>query len=455
MLEQKNLHGYQRDIGNAIVLRKNLFIIAEMGLGKTAPTLYAINYLQQIQNYGAALVFAPKRVVYNTWPSEIQKWQELQHLDYHIIHGKGKITPLPTKNLHLINYESLPFLINANLYKNFDILVIDESSFVKNHKTKRFKMFKRIIPYFKKIILLTGTPSPSKNLIELFSQVYLLDQGIRLGKYITYFLKKYYTLSTYGYYSYDLRPGSREQITNKIKDLCMTLQAKDYIKLPGIIKTTITVDMPTEAKKIYKTTEKKFLIDIQNDRINIANATVKISKLKQIAAGGIYNNDKKYLILHKTKIETLQEISGNFDSNVLCVYQFNFEKELILSAFPDAKILGGEPTEKENNELINQWNNKKIKLLCCHPKAGGHGLNLQDGGNVIVWLSPDWSLEATMQLNARLYRQGQKKKVYVYTIACKNSIDIAIIKNLGSKDQSQKSLINALKNYASEKKVAA
>jgi len=448
MLELSNLHQYQKDIANFILKKPGAFVIAEMGLGKTIPTLSAIQYLQKEKGFKSALVLAPLRVVYNSWPDEIDKWKHTAGTKYHIVHGSGKQPILPKTPFYFSNYESIPYIIDNRLYQNCDFLVIDESSWVKNHKTKRFKMLKKISKHFKKVILLTGTPSQSGLLTEFFSQVFLLDQGARFGSSFWSFQNKYYQKADWMGYKWELRPGARKAIEDKIKDISIVLKAKDYLKLPPVIRNTITVDLPPKVKAKYLKMEKDFLIQVKEDIVTAANAAVMSSKLRQITAGGIYHEGgKEYTLLHEQKIEALKEIVEGSGSNLLCVFQFKFERSLLSRNFPKAKFIDGSTTAKESSKIIKNWNAGGIKLLCCHPASVGHGLNLQAGGHVLVWLSPDWSLERTLQMNARVYRQGQKKKVFIHTIACKNTIDIAVIESLEIKAKGQDSTINALKRY--------
>jgi SNF2 family DNA or RNA helicase len=447
VLNLKDLHQYQKDIANFILKKSGAFVIAEMGLGKTVSALSAIQYLQKEKGFKSALILAPLRVVYNSWPDEIDKWKHLTGTKYHIIHGKGKMPFLPKVPLYFSNYESLPYIIDKKLHKPCDILVIDESSMIKNHKTKRFKMLKKISKCFKKIILLTGTPSPSGQLTELFSQTFMLDQGKRLGTSFWSFQRRYYESDFMGY-NWELRPGSRKEIENKVKDICIVLKAKDYLELPDCIHNSIMVDLPKKVKAQYIELEKEFLLQIQDDVVTAANAAVLSSKLRQVTAGGIYHEDgKEYTLLHQEKIEALKEIIDGTDDNILCAFQFKLERSLLTRNFPGVKFIDGSTSAAESNKAIKAWNNKKIKLLCVHPQSVGHGLNLQSGGHTLVWLSPDWSLERTLQMNARVFRQGQKQKVFIHTIACKNTVDLAVIEALQNKSQGQRATINALKQY--------
>jgi len=458
MLNLTDLHQYQRDIANHILKNNGSFVVAEMGLGKTAPTVSAINYLQKEQRFGPALVLAPLRVIYNSWPNELQKWEHLKNMRSYILHGQGKDIGnlsyhLKNQNIILSNFETLPFIEKKNIHKYCDILVIDESSLVKNSKTKRFKILKRIAGGFKKKILLTGTPAPSGELWELFAQIMLLDGGQRLGTSFWQFQNTFYNKADFMGYKYELKPDSRAVITNKVKDITIALKARDYLKLPPVIHNTIYVSLPTKTASLYKEMEKEFLIELENNVVTAANAAVKSAKLRQITAGGIYHEGgQEYTLLHEEKINTLAEIIEGTDSNVLCCYQFKFERSLLERRIPRAKFIDGSTSAVESTKIIKDWNAGKVKILCCHPQSVGHGLNLQSGGHILVWLSPDWSLERTQQMNARLYRQGQTQKVFIHQIIATGTIDEVVVESLKQKKTGQASLIKALKKYSSQKR---
>jgi SNF2 family DNA or RNA helicase len=452
MLTLKDMHQYQRNIANTILHNRSTFVCAQMGLGKSAPTFSAIQYLQREKGFGTALVLGPIRVVYNSYPDELDKWQHLKNMGSHILHGPGKKWPVPKTSLILSNYESIPYIIEKKIYKACDILVVDESSKVKSHQTKRFKALKKICGMFKKVVLLTGTPSQSGTLQELWSQVYLLDEGQRLGKTFWQFRNRYYEKADFMGYEYQLRPGAKEQIQNKIKDITIVLKAKDYLNMPPIIRTTIPVSLPVKALQLYQDMEKDFLVEMDQGIITAANAAVKSGKLRQITAGGIYGENGDYTLLHDAKVTALKDLIEETESNIICCYQFRFERSVLSRTFPEARFIDGSTNAADSTRNIKGWNNGKVKLLCCHPASVGHGLNLQAGGHVLVWLSPDWSLERTEQMDARVYRQGQKKKVFIYTIAVRDSIDMAVINALQEKGKGQDGFMNALKQYAIKRK---
>ena len=452
LLTSKELHPYQREVANMIVNNDNLFVFLEMGLGKTAITLLAINYLQTMKGYKSALILAPLRVVYNSWPSEIQKWADLSRTTWHIIHDKGKIYPLPKKNLYIANYESIPYIVEKKLYKNCDIFVADESTFLKSHKTKtRFKKLKKIMGGFKKKIMLTGTPSPSGELWELWAQTFLLDGGERLGKNFTSFRNKYYDSDFMGY-KYTLKPNSRKQIESLIKEISVSAKASDYIDMPDKIIRDVVITIPDKTReRYYNEMEKTFMLSCDQGVITAANAAVMSSKLRQIVSGKMYGEDRYIIHVHEEKIKALKDIVETTQGNILCGFQFKFEKDSILRSIPHAQFIDGDTSATKSSDIIEKWNKKEIKLLCCHPSSAAHGINLQFGGNTLVWLSMDWSLEKTTQFEARLYRQGQKRPVFIYRIIAKDTIDIIMINRLKDKSVGQESLIKAIKKYVDQK----
>jgi len=449
-LSVKDLHQYQRKCCNTILARDKLFLLLDMGLGKSVSVLTSIEYLQRERGYGPALIIAPLRVCYSVYPDEIKKWDQLKNLTYHIIHGPGKTKPLPKANLYIANFESLQFVLDSKVWQKCDILVIDEITFVKNSKTKRFQILKKMVGSFKKKIGMTGSPSGSGELTEFFSMTYLLDEGKRLGTSFWQFRNKYYSSDFMGY-KWELKPGARKRIEDKIRPISITMTAKDYLDMPDKTYNNILVDLPTKAKDIYLEMEKEFIVQLQDDTITAANAAVKTSKLRQITAGCLYSEEHKYKIIHKAKIDALKEIIEGIDGNVLLGFQFKFERDMIQQAIPEARFIDGSTNMKDSMQNIKDFNSNKIKLLCCHPASTSHGINLQKFCNTLVWLSRDFSLERTGQYEARIHRQGQTKKVFIHTIACKNTIDLAVIAALSRKSEGQSATINALKDYVKNK----
>jgi SNF2 family DNA or RNA helicase len=451
MLTPSMLHDYQKSMVNYIVNNDAVFGILDMGLGKTISTLTPIKYLQRNQGYRSALILAPLRVCYSVWPEEITIWEHTQDMTCCIVHGPNKKKALDINaDIYVSNYESIEFIVDSGLWKRCDILVLDESSYVKSHKTKRFKLLKKICGEFKKVILLTGTPSGSGDLWEIFTQTYILDQGERLGESFHWFKKRYYSPADYNGYRWELKKGARKKIESKIKDISVVYRAEDHLSLPDLIHNKVSVSLPPKARKAYDEFEKDFLYQLSADEaITVANAAVLSGKLRQVCAGGLYTDDQgAWEKLHEEKLNALEEIIESTDKPVLVFFWFRFEKEMILKRFKRASFLDGSSKPGDLQAIVDAWNGRRIKLLCCHPASAGHGLNLQKGSGVMVWLSLTWSLEQYQQAIARLYRQGQRETCIVHSIICENSVDGVVMKSLINKGVGQDKMINALKQYA-------
>jgi len=448
------LHSYQRETTNYIVNNDRVFGILDMGLGKTISTLTAIRYLQKNSGYGPALIFAPLRVCYSVWPEEIKDWTHTKDMTCHIVHGTGKKKAIHTDvDLYIANYESIQFVVESELWRRCDILVLDESSFVKNHKTNRFKLLKKICGEFRKTILLTGTPTGSGQWWEVFSQTYILDQGERFGASYHWFRKRHYKQTDYYGYTWQLREGSKQKIKEKLSDISIVYRATDHLKLPELMHNRITVTMPKKAMDVYLSLEKDFIWKINNDdAVTVANAAVLSGKLRQVCAGGLYLDDTgAWEKLHQEKIIALEEIVESSDSPVLCFFWFRFEKEMIRKKIKDACFVDGDSKPGDLQATVSAWNEKRIKLLCVHPASAGHGLNLQGGSGVMVWLSLTWSLEQYQQAIARLYRQGQTETCIIHSIVCRDSVDEVVQAALTEKSRGQDAMIEALKRYAISK----
>lgn len=419
-----------------------------MGLGKTSVTLTAITALIESEEIKKVLIIAPKRVAENTWDTEIEKWEHTKHLTMSKVLGteKQRKDALDVKaDIYVTNRENVQWLVD--LYKTrfpFDMVVIDELSSFKSPKSLRFKSMRKILPYTKRIIGLTGTPAPN-SLLDLWSQIYLLDKGERLGKTLTAYRSTYFVPGrTNGIvvFDYKLRPGADKIIQDKIKDICVSMSADDYLQLPDCIFKTITVELSPKDKNRYDEFEKEQVMEIIGDNpITAANAAVLSGKLSQFAQGAIYDENKDVIELHTAKLEALEEIieeAGN--SNILLFYKYKHDLARIEEHFKKIK-----PVRLDNPEDIKTWNAGKIKLYLAHPASAGHGLNLQTGGDVIVWFGNTWSLELYQQANARLHRQGQTKPVTIVHIVAKGTIDEDILISISNKQKGQDALLEAVK----------
>ena len=441
MLKVSDLHQYQKNIANHILKNNASFVLAECGLGKTVSTLSALSRIK-----GRVLILAPLRVAHTSWPDEIAKWEHTKNLSHKIIHGRREAYKFESNaKLHITNFESIPMIMEFVKGKKqlpWQTLIIDESSKVKSHSTKRFKALKKLRKGFSKIVLLTGTPCPN-NLWELWSQVFILDGGERLDTAFTRFKAEYFHLpNPYQKYNWQPKEGTAQRLKEKITDITISLKAKDYLELPPVIYNDIPIELPEESRTIYDELEKEFFIKLDDTVVTAQNAAVLSSKLRQILQGGLYGEEST-TILNKVKVDVLKEMVEDTDQNILCAYQFKFEMDLIQDNIKEAVFLTG--AVKEDKNIIDLWNKGLIKCLCVHPASAGHGLNLQSGGHTVVWLGITWSLEQYLQLNARLYRQGQKNKVIIHHIVVRNTVDERVAKVLRNKNITQEDMINSLK----------
>lgn len=413
-------------------------------------TITALNELiNERFEVGKCLVVAPKRVAESTWPSEAEKWDHLKNLKISPILGSPKARKeaiAKEADIYIITRDNVAWLVDY-LKEDwcFDTLVIDELSSFKNHASKRFKKLKTITPYLNRVIGLTGTPAPN-SYMDLWAQVYLLDRGERLGKNITAYRRKYFNAYNRGMYTeYKLREGAREEIDEALADLCISMKAKDYLKLKDPLIVDYKVQMTKEERTLYQTMERDAVLHMGEDTITAFSAAVVTNKLLQMANGAVYDEDGTVHEIHRQKLDALEElIEEASGENILVFYNFKSDYDRITEKFPQAVKLEGE-------EDIRAWNEGKIPLLLAHPASAGHGLNLQEGGSVIIWYGLTWSLENYLQANARLHRQGQTSAVRIYRIVTEGTVDETVVKALEGKHIRQEELLEKLKaEYAKE-----
>lgn len=395
------------------------------------------------------LVIAPKRVAEDTWSTEADKWD---HLNLKIT----KIIGTPKQRINAINEDADVYIVsrdnvkwlvdNCFNYWKWDMVVIDELSSFKSSKSQRFRALKKVRPYFKRIVGLTGTPAPN-SLIDLWPQIYLLDGGKRLGKTITGYKERFFYPGQHnGYvvYEWKLKENAEDNINKKISDICISMKAEDYLNMPDRIDNIIDIKLPNKALDTYKQLEKEYVLNLNDEDITATNAASLTGKLLQIANGAIYNDEKEYIELHNEKIEKLLEIIDTSNGKpVLVFYNFKSDKERIEKALVKKGIKDFQGLD--TSEDIKKWNEGKIQVALLHPASAGHGLNLQYGGNIIIWFGLTWSLELYQQANARLYRQGQKESVIIHHLVAKNTVDEDVMQALENKDINQEKLLRAVK----------
>lgn len=443
-------HEYQLKAEQWILEHDKCGLFLPMGMGKTSITLTAISDLMyDYFRVRKVLIIAPIRVADATWPAEINKWDHTKGLTYAKILGdrKQRLAGLAQDaDVYLINRENVQWLVEqCGRRWPYDMVVIDELSSFKNPKAKRFKAIKRVLPKVKYFVGLTGTPAP-KGLPDLWPQVYLMDQGARLGKTLSAFRDRYLRpgrSNGHVIYEWLVQAGAEELIYKAIGDLCMSLKAEDWLKMPECQYITHEITLPEKTMQQYHRFKCEKIIELCPDGIiTAANAGVVTNKLLQFTAGAVYDEERQVQQLHDAKLDALEDLVEAANGNpVMVFYYFKFDFERIRNRFSDLKM-----RTIESEQDVADWNDGKIDMLLVHPASVGHGLNLQHGGSTIIWYTlPNWDLELYQQANARLYRQGQSKTVMIYHIIAKDTVDEAMLQALNDKDVSQRALIEALK----------
>ena len=453
-MDRSNLHRYQKVCVEHIISHPFCGVFLDMGLGKTISTLTAIEELKyDYCEIDTVLVIAPKRVVETVWEEEAKKWDHTKHLTFSKIIGteRQRLAALKVKaDVHIISRDNITWLCSLYAAKlPYDMLVIDELSSFKAHQTQRFKSLRLARPWFKRVVGLTGTPAPN-GLINLWSQMYLIDRGERLEKTITAYRSRYFrpgASNGYVVYSYNLLSDSERLIQERIKDICISMRAEDYLEMPERIDNFVRVTMPDKLMDAYKKFEQENVITLANEieegatTVNAVNAAALSNKLLQFANGAMYDENKNVVPIHDLKLEALKEIIEAADGKpVLVAWTYQFDRDRIKNYFRSMA-----PRELKTAEDINDWNAGKVQLMLAHPASAGHGINLQAGGNIIVWYGLTWSLELYQQFNARLYRQGQKQRTIIHHIVNSGTHDEDVVKALKSKDKTQNNLMNSIK----------
>jgi SNF2 family DNA or RNA helicase len=442
-------HTYQTYATGKIMEQEAVGLFLDMGLGKTVITLTAIEQLQwQECNTGKALIIAPLRVAKDTWAREAQKWDHLKGVRLSRVLGteKQRIQALNVDaDVYITNRENVSWIVSH--FKDgktwpFDMIVIDELSSFKDQSSQRFKALRKVRPKSQRIVGLTGTPAPN-GLIDLWSQVYLLDRGERLGKTIGGYRESYFDpgrrdRSRGIIFDWNLKPGADAQIHERISDLCVSMRAEDWLDVPDRIERIVPISLEDKLKD-YDRLERDMILALGDDIITAGSAAAVTGKLQQYAQGAVYNEDKSWTHVHDLKTEALDELIEEANGKpVLVFYWFRHDLERLKSRYKGARTLD-EPKD------IDDWNAGKIPVLLAHPASAGHGLNLQAGGNIIIWFSLTWSLELYEQANARLHRQGQEQAVIVHHLVAEKTVDEDIIKALITKAEGQNALMEAVR----------
>ena len=441
MLSRVNLHNYQNKALAFIKDKRKCALFLDMGLGKSVTTLTAASDMLEDFLVEKVLVVAPLRVANTVWKQEAEKWSHLNHLKISIATGSenSRLASLQSdSDIYVINRENIAWLVRALKWK-WDMVIIDESSSFKSMKSQRFKALRKVTKHFQSVVLLTGTPSPN-GITDLWSQMYLIDNGERLGRTISNFRSRFLHKTGYMGYNWSPNKDSDKEIQELIKDVCITMSSEDYLELPERIDLNEYVELPPKIAKQYKELEKEFLLTLEKGDIEALSAATLANKLLQMCNGAVYDTEGVAHLIHDLKIQSIKEIIEDHPNETfLIAYNFKSDHVRLSKAFPQGVSLSKSGVE------VQEWNEGKIKLLFAHPASAGHGLNLQAGGSNIIWFGLNWSLELYQQFNARLHRQGQDKPVKIVHIVAKGGIDEKVMKALASKAKTQKDLLDYLK----------
>ena len=445
-------HDYQAYAIDYIETHPVAAVLLDMGLGKTVISLTAIaDLLFDSFEAHRILVVAPLRVARDTWPAEIKKWQHLKHLTFAVCVGtpkERKAALMADADITIINRENLQWLIESSGFPfDYDMVVIDELSSFKNHNSKRFKSLLKVRPSVKRIIGLTGTPS-SNGLMDLWAEIGILDGGERLGKFIGRYREAYFKAGSMNpatgiVFQYVPRQGAEEMIYQRISDITISMKALDYLNMPDCVPTRYEVEMNTEERKIYDMLRQDLLIPLKDGDIDAANAGALTGKLLQMSNGAVYDENGKARVIHDHKLEALEDlIEAANGQPVLVAYWFKHDRERIINHLSKLKM---KVRDIKSSTDIKDWNAGNIPVALIHPASAGHGLNIQQGGHILIWFGLTWSLELYQQTNARLWRQGQTHVVTIHHIITKNTVDEDVMAALEQKDMTQEKLISAVR----------
>lgn len=435
-------HDYQKKALKFLLSHPEGGLLLDPGLGKTAITLAALKVLKM-----RALVIAPLRVVYEVWGPEAKKWKEFQKLKVAVLHGPKKQQALESDaDIYCINHEGLPWLVPQwhDLEGRPDVLVCDESTKLKNTNTQRFKLLRKILGTFRRRIILTGTPVPN-GLLDLFGQIYILDLGNALGRFVTHYRNEYFFTSGFGNYEWSLQRGATERIYEKVRPITLRLAAEDYLTMPKKTDVTVAGVLPEKARKDYDQLIDLYLIAREDDTdpVTVENAAALSMKLRQVTGGFVYTESGATRVIHTAKLEMLADLIETLSGQpTLVAYQFQHEAEAIREEL-GIPLFKGSPTQIRS--WVQQWNAGSLPALLIHPDTAGHGLNLQTGGHHLIWYSLPWNQEHYDQTFRRLWRQGQEFPVTQHHLIMRETVDELVLKTLGSKERVQKLFLDAMR----------
>lgn len=448
-------HDYQSYCVEFIKSHPVAALFLDMGLGKTVIAYTAVRDLMlDTFEVSRCLVIGPLRVSRDTWPAEAKKWDHLRDLEVSVVVGtaKERLAALNhPAHIYIVNRENVKWLVEY-YEKNgmkfpFDMVVIDELSSFKNHQSQRFRWLRKVRPFVKRFVGLTGTPA-SNGLMDLWSEIGILDGGQRLGKFIGRYREAYFKPGSLNpatgiVFNYVPREGAEEMIYNRISDITISMKALDYLHMPDQVFVDHEVVMDKAERKLYDMLSHDLIIPLEDSDIDASNAGALTGKLLQMANGAVYDEDGEAREIHRHKLEMLEDlIEAANGQSVLIAFWFKHDRARIMDHLTAA---GYNPIELKSSEDIKNWNDGLIPVALIHPASAGHGLNIQQGGHILIWFGLTWSLELYQQTNARLWRQGQSQTVTIHHIVAKDTVDEDVLAALSSKDMTQEKLIAAVK----------
>ena len=444
-------HDYQTYATRFIEEHPVAALILGMGLGKSVITLTAIEHLVHDSfEVRKVLVIAPLRVAASTWPDEIRKWDHLSSLTFSIAVGTRdeRITALKRNaDITIINRENIQWLVEeSGVLFDYDMVVIDELSSFKNHRTKRFRSLMKARPKVKRIVGLTGTPAPN-GLMDLWAEFRLLDGGKRLGRFIGQYRERWFLPDKRNQmvvFSYKPKDGAEDEIYSTIADITVSMKAMDRIRMPELIETEMKVSMSGSERKAYDSMKKDLVLSLPDGAVTASNAASLSGKLMQLSSGAVYTDEESFTEIHRRKLDALENaIESMNEKPLLIAYWFRHERTRISGLLTNLGIPWKEISDEAS---IREWNEGKLQAAVIHPASAGHGLNLQSGGSTLLWFTVPWSLELYQQTVARLWRQGQKSETTVVIhLITEGTIDERVIAALRRKDQTQEALLEAVK----------
>lgn len=462
MLLRKDMRAYQVRAAEFVRRRKAAGLFLDMGLGKTVSTLTAISDLLDHHTIKRVLIVAPLRPAEGVWRQEAKKWQHLRHLTFKLLTGNERQRLMALNSgaqIHIINPENLRWLINILRSKMkrdgwpYDMLVVDESSMFKSAKAKRFGSLRHQVHRFERRVILTGTPAP-KGLLDLWAQVFILDQGIRLGEQISRYRSRFFHPSGYMGYGYTADEGAEEKIMALVAPLILTMRAEDYLDLPPTIKQNIWVDLPPKARQIYNQMEEEMFLELENGSTEALSAATVSSKCWQIANGALFLEDsvgaRTWQAVHDAKLQALEEVVDGTGGNKLIAYFFKPDLARLKSMFPKAPCITG-VKGKAFERMQAEWNDGQHPIMLIHPQSGGHGLNLQYGGNTIIFFSLLFAHEPYRQLCERVgaARQvgGRFDHVMIKHILARDTVDEVMLATQQRRYTDERRIVGLLKEY--------